>query len=383
MHDSKVVVEGVDLAHVIAERGCLPVHEAVDYMLQTCAALADRHAAGRFDASLEPKSLYLATSPDGRVGVKLLGPKEDAPARDARYSAPELLGGGPSTDPRTDIWSVGAVLYELLAGQSPFDAPTVDDVRARIASTPPAPLVREDLPLGLAAVVTNCLEKTPTRRFANVAELAQALKVFAPAASGALVDGIERIVYDPRHAPSSARFRAVSRATRARATTVVVAKEDLPQPLGARGSTSRLWLLGGAVAGLGLVGLILLVVALTDRGDAAGGGSPPRASTSTALPSAPKPSEEPPAAAASVPPLGATTGMSEPTPAAAAALATASATASGAPAVSGTTSAQPPVVAIPRPRVPRPPPEARKPPQPQPQPQPSTTSAGDRFGTRK
>lgn len=93
------------------------------------------------------------------------------------YMSPEQLHNPKGVDARTDIWSLGVVLHELLTGQPPFQADSVLAIGAKVAAGAPADLRAScpEAPDGLAAVVRRCLEKDAERRFASVAELARAL----------------------------------------------------------------------------------------------------------------------------------------------------------------------------------------------------------------
>ena len=98
------------------------------------------------------------------------------------YMAPEQMRSTKHVDGRADIWSLGVILYELLSGgRSPFEGETLPEVCMRVMRETPEPLEasRTDLPQGLVAVVTRCLEKDPARRFPNAASLAIALAPFA------------------------------------------------------------------------------------------------------------------------------------------------------------------------------------------------------------
>jgi len=102
----------------------------------------------------------------GKVGVGSPG-----------YMAPEQVEGQPHLDPRTDIWGLGVVMYELLAHRAAFVADTPQGLCRQILAAEVEPLanIRPDLPRALIRIVERCLEKRPEARFANVAELAEAL----------------------------------------------------------------------------------------------------------------------------------------------------------------------------------------------------------------
>src|SRR5581483_9259299 len=93
------------------------------------------------------------------------------------YMSPEQMRSARMVDARTDIWSLGTVLYELLEGQRPFEAESFSEMCVKVAVDPPRPM--EHTPASLQAVVLRCLEKTPDDRFASMAEMAAALVPFA------------------------------------------------------------------------------------------------------------------------------------------------------------------------------------------------------------
>jgi serine/threonine-protein kinase len=194
-------LEGKDLADVLAEQGRLPVRVAVEYMMQACEALASAHANGIVHRDVKPENLFLtrhAQSVDiikvldfGISKLALTSPASKGsrqfvrtmlPMGSPTYMSPEQIRSAGEVDARTDIWSLGCVLFELLTGTTAFDAPTLMQLSAAILEKEPTPLcdLLPDAPPELEAVLQRCLEKDVNKRYQNIAELAVALYPFAP-----------------------------------------------------------------------------------------------------------------------------------------------------------------------------------------------------------
>jgi eukaryotic-like serine/threonine-protein kinase len=197
-------LEGCDLMTMFRSRGKLPPGEVADYILQTCEAMAEAHAQAIVHRDIKPANLFVASRPDGSPVIKVLDfgiskaldrdlqlTSSQAMLGTPAYMSPEQLRASRDVDTRTDVWSLGVVMYELLAGAQPFDASSFGDLVLQVVTEPARPLVGHDLPRGLAAVVARCLERDPRARFQSVAELAAAVAPFAMNRSAA-ASAVER-----------------------------------------------------------------------------------------------------------------------------------------------------------------------------------------------
>ncbi|MBV8756987.1 MAG: serine/threonine protein kinase [Deltaproteobacteria bacterium] len=196
-------LSGCDLAQLLCAEGKLDIADAASYVRQACDAVVKAHALGIVHRDLKPANLFLAVRGDD-TSIKVLDfgiskfVSTDAQRIDPAltttasvlgspaYMSPEQLESPRDIDGRTDVWSLGVILFELITGAHPFVADTLPQLYKKIA-TAPAPLlrsIRPDAPADLEAIVARCLSKDAKDRFADAAALADALAPFAGEAHG-------------------------------------------------------------------------------------------------------------------------------------------------------------------------------------------------------
>jgi serine/threonine-protein kinase len=204
-------LQGQDLATLLKQQGALPVEQAVEFVLQACEALAEAHALGIVHRDLKPANLFCVRRADGVLAVKVLDfgiSKASSAGFDGTltrtgtvmgsplYMSPEQLVSARDVDARSDIWSLGIILFQLLCGRAPFNGETLPALSMAIAHAAPVSLcsLRPELPASLERVVLKCLEKDREQRYRDVGELAKALLDFAPKRAAASVERILRVV---------------------------------------------------------------------------------------------------------------------------------------------------------------------------------------------
>jgi serine/threonine-protein kinase len=335
-------LEGEDLGSYIDREGMMSARRLVDIVLGVCEALAEAHVAGIIHRDLKPANIFLAHRAGGDTIVKLLDfgiakmPEVNTTTTTQGflgspvYMSPEQLVAARDVDARSDIWSLGIVLYELLAGTVPFVADSIVElaIEVRQSDLPPLRKRRPDLPDGLDRVVERCLEKDRAARFPDVAELAEALAPFASASAAANAPRIARVLGKPSRRdetalaptippphPGAAPASSPAYGTLSAVSTSAPLKTTYPSVVGRR---ARLLLASVTVAiGLGALGTYLRspaapkTIASSSAADVAVASPPesptesitaPRASTATSPPEAvpavvqpapPKPQQQP------------------------------------------------------------------------------------------
>jgi eukaryotic-like serine/threonine-protein kinase len=203
---------GKDLRTLVSERGPLEVEQAVTLSLQACEALAEAHGKHIVHRDVKPENLFIAEGPGGAPLLKVLDfgiSKQLSPLMTQRsltdssesigsplHMSPEQMIDPAGVDSRSDIWSLGVVLYEMLTGQFPFTGATGPQLCANVMTTEPiSPQQhRAEIPDGLVRVILRCLQKDRQRRFHDVGELSLALRQFGGAGSALAAARVEQIL---------------------------------------------------------------------------------------------------------------------------------------------------------------------------------------------
>jgi serine/threonine-protein kinase len=203
------MLSGHDLADEIERNGAMPIPTAVDYVLQACVALAEVHGLGIVHRDLKPSNLFLAEAGGTRMlkvldfGVSKESVGESltstgSPVGTPHYMSPEQVRESKLVDVRSDVWSLGVILYELLTTTIPFggEGQPIGEVYGMIMHTEPTPPRDHapELPPEIEAVIMKCLRRDPKERFATVGELAEALRPFATAGSISRIEAVHQVL---------------------------------------------------------------------------------------------------------------------------------------------------------------------------------------------
>jgi serine/threonine-protein kinase len=191
------LLEGTDLRTMLDRQRVLEIEPAIDCVLQACEALSAAHGIGVIHRDIKPENLFLVGNGDELDQLKVLdfGISKVALVSSGRtthhaltriavgtppYMSPEQVRASSDLDARSDLWSLGCVLYELLTGTAPFDRISLMQSCAAVLEEDPVPPIdlRPAIPEALSETIMRCLRKDAAERFADVAELALALSPF-------------------------------------------------------------------------------------------------------------------------------------------------------------------------------------------------------------
>jgi tRNA A-37 threonylcarbamoyl transferase component Bud32 len=217
-------LEGRDLAQLLDGRGSLPAVEAIEYMLEACEGVAEAHAVGIVHRDLKPSNLFLCDRGGGRTVVKVLDfgisksvsrpgltrsdltlTKTAAVMGSPLYMSPEQMMSAKDVDARTDIWSLGVSLFELITGKRPFEGESLTELVANVLQRPPLTMgqVIPDVPPAFDAALGGALEKEREKRYPSVAEFAAAIAPFGPRHAALAVERIARALGSSAQVPSA------------------------------------------------------------------------------------------------------------------------------------------------------------------------------------
>ena len=204
-------LEGEDLSARLHRCGRLPVAEAADFLIQTCAGLAEAHASGIIHRDIKPSNLFVTRTSDGSERIKVLDfgvskfqlgdggyhalTSTGLAVGTPLYMSPEQVHGSKNIDARSDVWSLGVVFYELCTGKTPFYDESLGVTLLNVLEKR-HPTLRNsgvDLSDDLERIVDACLAKDPAGRPESVSALAGRLWPFASVEGQRLAERIPAI----------------------------------------------------------------------------------------------------------------------------------------------------------------------------------------------
>ncbi|MFO0558361.1 MAG: protein kinase [Polyangiales bacterium] len=189
------LLNGHDLATLLMRQRRIDVADTITIIAQVLQALAVAHAQGIIHRDIKPENIYLTRSVTGEQHVKILDfgiskainpgdgvalnvTQTNTTVGTPHYMSPEQARGERNLDARADLWAVGVVLYECLAGRVPFDGETYNDQIVKVITEPHPSLSQFDVPLELSRIVDRSLEKDRVKRYTNASEMLADIRQF-------------------------------------------------------------------------------------------------------------------------------------------------------------------------------------------------------------
>ncbi len=285
-------VQGCTLASRLSE-GAVPAHDAINYVEQVLAALAYAHEKHIIHRDIKPANMML--TPDGTVKLMDFGiaRTESEPSKltaagttlgSVNYMSPEQVKGA-GIDERSDLYSVGISLYEMVTGEKPFHGDSNFSIMsAHIQQTPRPPVeVHPGLPAGLNEVILTAIAKSPEQRFQSADAFRNALKSVQGSATPTQVPVK---AYNPATAPTAARTAQVTAPKTQAATAAATAPKSMPAmqtpvPAVAAKSQRGLYMTLGALVVLAVLVATALYIPKRGHTSAASGTAPQQTATTT------------------------------------------------------------------------------------------------------
>jgi serine/threonine-protein kinase len=185
-------LEGTDLGRLLETKGPIPFRDAVAWCADACEGVAEAHDLGVIHRDLKPSNVFLASGPETVVKVLDFGIAAGEPAQGSSskltqvealvgspaYMPPEQIMSASDVDPRSDVWSMGTLLYELVTGELPFRGDTELQLFANVMTKPPLPMRAHGAspPDALERVIVRCLRRSREERYPSMTALESALR---------------------------------------------------------------------------------------------------------------------------------------------------------------------------------------------------------------